>query len=327
MAPGLSKIVRQALLRTANSAWEPKLAQMLAESEWGVLQKNKGIKRQHYSTLRAVSSGTNNGSITVGTLALSNSSRSHPRYNLSIEWLPTKQLSNLFGCPYSCYSRTDSALPLALQTVTESFAILDRFSSASDTIEHFVRSLHVLKPPDNDTDISFSDPEAPFSAFVSVPTKSTPEASWRVAESILHECMHLQLTAIEHVVPLLTTSNGTFYSPWRREIRPVSGVLHGAYAFFGVNDFVLQALRFVDSTPVRSYLRARHCTLREQFAAIQSLGDSESLSPIGSAFARHMIKHVLRGPVDLAYKDFSANIGDRQPLESPLPLSCIENSA
>ncbi len=301
MAPSLSKIVRQALLRTANSAWEPKLAQMLAESQWGILQKDKGIYRQHYSTLGAVSSGISTGSIQDGILALPKTSRRLPRYNLSIEWLPSPQLSDLFGCPYSCYSGTDSALPLALQTITESFAILDRFSSASDTIKHFVRSLHVIKPPDNHTDISFSDPEAPFSAFVSVPTKSSPEASWRVAESILHECMHLQLTAIEHVVPLLKTSNGTLYSPWRRELRPVSGVLHGAYAFFGVNEFVLQALRFVDSTQVRSYLRARHCTLREQFAAIQSLGDSESLSPIGATFARHMIAHVLRDPVELAY--------------------------
>ena len=303
MAPSLSlsKIVRQALLRTANSAWEPSLAQMLAESQWGVLQQDKGINRHHYSTLRAVSSGIRSGSITVATLELPKSSRCHPRYNLSIEWLPTRQLSDLFGCPFSCYSRTDPALPLALQTVTESFAILDRISGATDATEHFVRSLHVLKPPDNDTDVSFSDPEAPFSAFVSVPTKSTVEASWRVAESILHECMHLQLTAIEHVVPLLTTSNGTLYSPWRREMRPVSGVLHGAYAFFGVNDFVLQALRFADSTRIRSYLLTRHRTLREQFAEIQSLGDSDSLTPIGSAFARHMIEHVLRDPVDLAY--------------------------
>ena len=301
MAPSLSKIVRQALLRTENSAWEPSLARMLTESQWGVLQQDKGIKRQHYSTLRAVSSGTSSGRVTVGTLALPKSSRCAPWHNLSIEWLPTRQLSDLFGCPYPCYSRTDPALPLALQTVAESFAILDRISGATDAIKHFVRSLHVLKPPDNDTDISFSDPEAPFSAFVSVPITVTVDASWRVAESILHEFMHLQLTAIEHIVPLLTNSNGALYSPWRREMRPVSGVLHGAYAFFGVNDFVLQALRFADSTRIRSYLLTRHRTLREQFAEIQSLGDSDSLTPIGSAFARHMIEHVLCEPGELAY--------------------------
>ena len=299
MAPSLSKIVRQALLKTANSAWEPRLAQMLAESQWDILQRNKGIERHHYSTLRVVSSGTSSRSVTVGTLVLPKGSRCHPRYDLSIEWLPTRQLSDLFGCPYSCYSRTDPALPLALQTVVESFSILERISGATDAITHFVRSLHVLKPPDDDTDISFSDPAAPFSAFVSVPIKVSVDAPWRVAESILHEFMHLQLTAIEHVVPLLANSNGALYSPWRREMRPVAGVLHGAYAFFGVNNFVLQALRFSNSTRISSYLLDRHRTLREQFAEIQSLSDSDSLTPIGSAFARHMIEHVLRDPVDL----------------------------
>lgn len=306
MAPSLSNIVRKALLSAANSAWEPSLVRLLAESRWGVFHKDKGITRYHYSTLQAVSSGISSGSIPVDTLALPKTSGCHPRDDLSIEWLPARQLNDLFGCPYSCYARTDSELPLALKTVTDSFAILDRFSGASGAIKHFVRSLHVLKPPDNDTDISFSNPEAPFSAFVSVPTKPTVEASWRVAESILHECMHLQLTAIEHIVPLVKNSNGTLYSPWRKEMRPVSGVLHGAYAFFGVNDFVFQALRFSDCTQVGSYLRARRRTLREQFVAIHPLGDSDSLTPIGSAFARHMIEHVLRDPVELAYEDLSA---------------------
>ena len=300
MAPSLSRIVRQALLRTANSAWEPSLAQMLADSQWGILQQDKGIEKQHYGTLRTVLSGTISGNVTVGTMALPRGSRCHPRCSLSIEWLPTRQLSDLFGCPYSCYSRTDPALPLVLRTIAESFSILERISGASDAIGHFVRSLHVLKPPDDDTDISFSDPSAPFSAFVSVPATVTVDAPWRVAESILHEFMHLQLTAIEHVVRLVATSNGTFYSPWRKEMRPVAGVLHGAYAFFGVNDFILQALRLADSSRIRSYLVARHRTLREQFAEIQSLGDSDSLTPIGSAFARHMIEHVLRDSVDLA---------------------------
>ena len=300
MEPSLSKVIRQALLKTANSAWEPSLAQMLAEFQWGILQRHKGIKRHHYSTRRVVSSGASSGSITVDTLVLPKGLRCHARYNLSIEWLPTRQLSNLFGCPYSCYSRTDPASPLALRMVAESFSILERISGVTDSLKHFVRSLHVLKPPDDDTDISFSDPTAPFSAFVSVPITVNADVPWRVAESILHEFMHLQLTVIEHVVPLLATSSGTFYSPWRKEMRPVAGVLHGAYAFFGVNDFVLQALRLADSNRIRSYLLARHRTLREQFAEIQSLGDSDSLTPIGSAFAHHIIEHVLRDPVDLA---------------------------
>ena len=43
--------------------------------------------------------------------------------------------------------------------------------------------------------------------------------------------MHLQLTLLDTVEPLVGTSGTCGYSPWKQEIRPVEGLLHGIYVF------------------------------------------------------------------------------------------------
>ena len=298
MAPNINKVVRRALLTVANSAWEPSLARILAEFQLGILERDQGLTKPHNHTLRVFPYQIGSRNIETSSLAFPKDSRCNPLYDLSIDWLPLRQLKDLFGCPYPCYSKTDSASPLVLNTVAESFAILKPISGVADSIAQFVKSLHLIKPPDDDTDISFSDPTVPFAAFVSVPTTTAEEVPWRVAESILHEFMHLQLSAIENVVPLVATKRGAYYSPWRKEMRPVSGVLHGAYAFFGVNDFVLKGLRLAQSPRINSYLLARRRTLRNQFSEIQTLSDHRSLTPIGATFARNLIEHVLQPRAD-----------------------------
>ena len=43
--------------------------------------------------------------------------------------------------------------------------------------------------------------------------------------------MHLQLSLLDTVEPLLGTPGVSGYSPWKRELRPVEGLLHGIYVF------------------------------------------------------------------------------------------------
>ena len=64
-----------------------------------------------------------------------------------------------------------------------------------------------------------------------------------------------QLTLIEAVVPLISGSPTTAFSPWKLEERPIQGVLHGLYVF-GV---IFQALGSLgQSVPeVEAYSAAR----------------------------------------------------------------------
>jgi HEXXH motif-containing protein len=43
--------------------------------------------------------------------------------------------------------------------------------------------------------------------------------------------MHLQLSLLDAVEPLVDRTSSSGYSPWKQEIRPIEGLLHGLYVF------------------------------------------------------------------------------------------------
>lgn len=58
------------------------------------------------------------------------------------------------------------------------------------------------------------------------------------AEALVHETQHLKLGALLDLAELTEPDDDRgFYAPWRDDPRPVSGLLQGAYAFFGVSAF------------------------------------------------------------------------------------------
>ncbi len=102
-----------------------------------------------------------------------------------------------------------------------------RMPGLAASVASLARILHVIQVEDDDFDKSYSEPDLPFSIFVSVPEARRSDATLRVAESIVHETMHLQLTLVERRVPLVNpASEAQFYSPWRGTDREASGVLH-----------------------------------------------------------------------------------------------------
>jgi hypothetical protein len=55
------------------------------------------------------------------------------------------------------------------------------------------------------------------------------------AETLVHECRHNILYAIQELDPLVQPGQQeTVKSPWRQDPRPLSGLLHGAFVFDGV---------------------------------------------------------------------------------------------
>lgn len=99
-----------------------------------------------------------------------------------------------------------------------------------DTLGLLVRTVHLLEAPIG-YDVSHSDPELPFSICISLPQPGETDGVLRLAEAILHESMHLQLTMIELQVPLIADDLECAYSPWKHEVRPIGGLLHGLYVF------------------------------------------------------------------------------------------------
>ena len=59
-----------------------------------------------------------------------------------------------------------------------------------------------------------------------------------LAAALVHEFQHIRLGGLLHLVRLNHNDpRERIYAPWRDDPRPLSGVLHGIYAFFGVASF------------------------------------------------------------------------------------------
>ena len=112
-----------------------------------------------------------------------------------------------------------------------------------DVISNLVKSVHIIQAEPG-FDISFTDPELPFSIFISIPTDNK-HSNLRLAESIIHEAMHLQLSIIEKEISLVHDDKSKFYSPWKKMLRPTSGIMHALYVFTAIK----QWLEVVKNTP------------------------------------------------------------------------------
>jgi hypothetical protein len=124
----------------------------------------------------------------------------------------------------------------AQYALVSAVGVLNEIPSLAGSVGHVVRAVHVLSAGLG-YDVSHSEPTIPFSIFVSVPALGEKDSAIRVAESILHEAMHLQLTLMEEALPMVATEAEGF-SPWQRRNRPVRGLLHGMYVFSVIKRFM-----------------------------------------------------------------------------------------
>ncbi|MFG3015473.1 aKG-HExxH-type peptide beta-hydroxylase [Streptomyces cinerochromogenes] len=115
-----------------------------------------------------------------------------------------------------------------------------------------------------------------------------------LAELLVHETHHTKLAVLDELVPLWRPGGSLHRVGWRRDPRPVPGVLQGAYAHLALMDLWWRAR----TGPARSWRRRaaeRFEVCREQVAeALSVLADSDELTPYGRQFVRHMGSHHAR---------------------------------
>lgn len=107
-----------------------------------------------------------------------------------------------------------------------------------------------------------------------------PDDPAAMAETLLHELQHSKLNALLDLVPLKRPgSSRTCYAPWRRDPRPLSGLLHGIYAFVGVTEYWYRRWRS-DAEPTAAFHFVHHqLQVRE---AIRALGAVPELTEVGA---------------------------------------------
>ncbi|WP_455233704.1 aKG-HExxH-type peptide beta-hydroxylase [Geopseudomonas aromaticivorans] len=179
--------------------------------------------------------------------------------------------------------------PETLKRIESAFALIDVSPTLKKAIDALVKSIHVIDAEPG-YDVSFTDPGLAFSIFVSVPADNK-NADLRLAESIIHEAMHLQLSALEGEIILVHDEISKVYSPWKKMPRPISGIMHALYVFSSIK----QWLEIIKDTPFgHEYSITRIREIREDLDLLEYGNCYDSLTDSGKFIFKKMIS-ILKG--------------------------------
>jgi len=266
--------------------WFPELTNDLVVRAWDCLHSDIGLAPNNYGTARVLRRSISAPRDIIASLKRSSSSDAP---TISIEAVQQKWADSYYKAGLSFYSSDEILERTILGCVEEAVAIINQVPSLMGTVDALVRSLHVIKPDDPNHDVSFSEPDIPFSIFVSVPEERVANDAVRVAEAIVHEAMHLQLTLIEQVVPLTASLSKKYYSPWRRESRNAQGIIHALYVFTVINRFLAQVSVSIFHGELAAHVRKRRGEISVQIADTESFEASPELTLLGAKFVQRLI--------------------------------------
>lgn len=165
----------------------------------------------------------------------------------------------------------------SIKTVQDSLSLINSIPALAKTIKILAKTIHFIESESPFHDLSYSDPKIPFSIFVSISSES-PDGALRLSESIIHESMHVQLSLIERCINLVEVSQNKHYSPWKREMRPASGILHAVYVF----SVIWQWLKNLPKTPANEiYINNRRSQIKSEFNQIDVKSCAQDLTSMG----------------------------------------------
>lgn len=176
-----------------------------------------------------------------------------------------------------------------LDLLGKAFAFLDVGDGLYEAIFALVRRIHLLVGSGPGYDVSHSDPDLPFSIFLSLPLGET-QAALRAAESVLHEAMHLQLSLLDATTPIVSDARATGFSPWQRRQRPILGLVHGLYVFRAIDDWLVRiSSAHPENGDVRSYVERRRSEIANEVAAVAELRLAGSLTIAGQQLVSRLL--------------------------------------
>ena len=276
----IREYVRTALRNDAEPLWFPRLATPLVRVAWDRLQREIGLSPYSYSTKRLLlRDPIAEHHIAARCRPTSGQDGDDILGVIPVEILTAEVVRRITDGDVRLLDSHSIAGTVAHQ-LSEALSLLDLVPTVWPTVCQLVRALHVIDSGDDDIDVSFSDPSMPFSVFISVPPTQSEIAILRIAEAILHESMHLQLTLVSQVVPLVRPQGKTSYSPWRDEERDSEGILQALYVF-GVLRSLFALSPTWWSAEANEYVSNRRKQIESQIGRAQHFRECDELTPDG----------------------------------------------
>ncbi|MYN28920.1 aKG-HExxH-type peptide beta-hydroxylase [Duganella levis] len=265
--------------------WWPGIAEKLANDKWEFLC-SLGITEKNYST-----------DFFLKALDYSNKETSHISAPLDdgapcvtkMEFLADNSKRKLSENGLEFYTNEDFLRLKLEEVIFLAFEKIRIIPSLYESTKLLAKNIVLLKPQDNFSDTSYSSPKIPFTIFISIPRDRVENIEIRVAESIIHECMHLQLTLLEERMPLIIGDTERYFSPWKGERRNSSGILHALYVFSVI-------LHWIKAFPSQDrdieYINRRVKQILLEVSQIEEIKYSNDLTPLAQMIARYLLDYL-----------------------------------
>jgi len=275
----------KAVIFQSTEPWLSDLSELLAGIAWKKLSPF-GIAPDNYGTHRCLERDPATDLQSHFTLRLDD------KLLCQLEILPEKSRS-IFkeaGLIFAPCSLNKDDVP----NLQSALSLIGTIPTLYSTVALFLRSLHVLKASNEEYDVSHSDPSVPFSIFVTIPSAER-YGRLRLAESIVHECMHLQLTVFEELFPLVEDQNKVAYSPWRQTMRPLAGVIHGLYVFTVINTWLKILTRSNLLEPwERNFVEKRQEEITRETTQVMTLASEPGITDAGRDLTCYLFRCLAR---------------------------------
>jgi uncharacterized protein len=165
-----------------------------------------------------------------------------PKYLLTIyenrheEGFEIHRNDHWLRCPFgnSIIFETGEIIEEGKKLVQESLKIIEELDpEIHKEMELLSPYIQFVQDPSAHPDkiVSFSDNIVPGALYVSIRKSKGLVDPYDLADSLIHEHRHQKLYLLEQFVPVIASDTPLILSPWRKELRPVSGVFHGVFVF------------------------------------------------------------------------------------------------
>jgi HEXXH motif-containing protein len=123
---------------------------------------------------------------------------------------------------------------------------------------------------------------------------SLPPDPVTMAVTMIHEFQHVKLGGLLHLTTLFDDDDNLedLYAPWRPDPRPLTGLMQGAYAFFGITEF-WRTQRRVDSEAGKRIADFEFAYGRRQtWTGLRTLSRSGRLTELGATLVHRLMERL-----------------------------------
>lgn len=170
-----------------------------------------------------------------------------------------------------------------------------------------------LKSSDPNNNISFTVDWFPGVIFC-----SSSDDELIMSETIVHEFGHNELHEVDACTSLFDiTKQLLFYSPWRKEPRPIQGLYHGLYVFCEVHSF-LELLKYVHTNRLKSIRLKQDSILIKLLIAVNQIV-VDCLTESGQQIFTHISNYIHRQKFNLPFNQLDATVTEMRTWQRLYP--------